>query len=98
LVGGRAVHHGASWTHRGTAGLFVSLGCFSLADDKHSQDQVCKCGLSGTREVPIEVMTSNVSGVVPAYYSLDTRGVVIDGWFGVRGRGGAWEGLRLGEW
>jgi len=28
---------------------------------------------------------------VPAYFSLGTRGVVIDGWFGVRGRGGAWE-------
>jgi len=25
------------------------------------QDQVCKCGLSGSREVPIEVMASNAS-------------------------------------
>jgi len=25
------------------------------------QDQVCKCGLAGSREVPIEVITSNTS-------------------------------------
>jgi len=35
---------------------------------------------------------------MPAYSSLGTRGVVSDGWFGVRGSFGAWEGLRLGEW
>jgi len=38
-----------------------------------------------------------LSGLVPAYCSLDTRGVVIDGWFGVRGSLGVWSGLRLGE-
>ena len=37
-------------------------------------------------------------GWVPAYLSMGTRGVVIDGWLGVRGSLGAWEGLRLGEW
>jgi len=36
-------------------------------------------------------------GWVPAYLSLGTRGVVSDGWLGVRGSFGAWEGLRLGE-
>jgi len=38
-----------------------------------------------------------VSGMMPASCSLGTRGVVIEGWFGVRGSFGAWLGLRLGE-
>jgi len=49
----------------------------------------------------IDALQLNPQGVMswmmPTYYSLGTRGVVFEGWFRVRGRGGVWEGLRLGE-
>ena len=43
------------------------------------------------------LLGQQLSGMMPAYYLLGTRGVVLRGWFGVRGRDGVWVGLRLGE-
>jgi len=34
-------------------------GVCTLIDDQRSQDQVCKCGMSGTRDVPIEVFSGS---------------------------------------
>jgi len=39
-----------------------------------------------------------LSGFMPAYSLLGTRGVASDGWFGVRGSRGARSGRRLGDW
>jgi len=64
------------------------MGCPFLGESSWEQRQVSS---EGSRP------GTSCQGWMPAYYSVGTRGVVSDGWFGVRGRGGARSGRRLGD-